>query len=159
MAGAGPARMSSTGLAEVAIVPSGTASPLGGMLGEGKTVAVARRPSIQLSVDGRASAAQQAGSSRSAAVGAQAHAQAAPGVGAGRADSGGLEYAPDSRAVMARINRWWKLFDEGVMQPRFGGPASASPHGSSANLQAAGAGSAVHRSNKSFSVPVSRPGG
>lgn len=159
MAGAAPARMSSSGLAEVAIVPSGTPSPRAGMADEGKLPAVGSRPSIQLTVDSRAPVPQHAARGNSTAGMAQAQAQAAPGVGAGRTDSGGLEYAPDSRAVMARINRWWKRFDEGVMQPRFGGPASASPHPSTADLQAAAAGSAVHRSNKSFSVPVSRPGG
>lgn len=164
MAGAAPARISSIGLAEVAVVSSGAASPRAGMADMGKAPAVGHRPSIQLTVDGRTPPGQHAASTHSMATGAhtqaQAQVQAASGVGAGRADSGGLEYAPDSRAVMARINRWWKRFDEGVMQPRFGGPASTSPHASSANLQAAGAeSSAVHGSSRSFTVPVSRPGG
>ena len=70
----------------------------------------------------------------------------------------GTDFAPDSRAVMARVNRWWKTFDEHVMQPKFGGP-SCSPHASSNNLQAAAAGADPQRSQKSFVVPVSRPGG
>ena len=153
MVGGGPLlRMSSGGLAEVAIVGSsdGGASP---SAGKGKAAAApGGRPSIQLTVDSRGAAGQGAG------AGAVQQAGPAP-----RQDSGDLEYAPNSRAVMARINRWWKNFDEGVMQPRFGGPSRApTPHGSSANLAGAAGGAQVHlphTSGQSFSVPISRPGG
>lgn len=160
MAGA-PARMSSGGLAEVAI-HSGAQSPVGGA-GKGKQ-ALGRRPSIQLTVDSRAHGQQSqpaaAAATTTAAAGSGHHDVRPPPV---RQESTGLEYAADSKAVMARINRWWKNFDEGIMQPRFGGPAGHSRHNSSANLAAAaGTGtldSQVQSSSKSFTVPVSRPGG
>ena len=175
--GGGIRLRTSTGeLAEVAI--DGHASADGTPLASGKPkqAGPGRRPSFQLTVDGRAHAGAvemgllppAAGPHRPAGAAAVGPAPAAtPGAaaGRGRVDSGGLDYAPDSRAVMARINRWWKNFDEGYMQPHFGGPSSR--HASTANLAGqggaggSGAGSehAVQGSAKSFSVPVSRPGG
>ncbi|KAI7845128.1 hypothetical protein COHA_001333 [Chlorella ohadii] len=170
-------RTSTGELAEVAIDGSGSgdATPLAGP--KGKQAGPGRRPSFQLTVDSRAHAAGASSlemgtlpHAAAAAHGApQPAGQAAPGpavAGRERVDSGGLDYAPDSKAVMARINRWWKNFDEGYMQPHFGGP-SGSRGGSSANLAARGGASssgtsaahAVQGSGKSFTVPVSRPGG
>ena len=155
------ARTSSAGLAEVAIDggdrPSADGSSGSGGSDKGKQAAGGGRPAIQLTVDSRTAAA--------------AAAAAVPqGPAGGRRERAGLEYAPDSKAVMARVNRWWKNFDESFMQPHFGGPAASGA--SSSNLQAmmagggGGGGAAagqptapVHRSNKSFTVPVSRPGG
>jgi hypothetical protein len=152
------ARTSSAGLAEVAIDAGGRPSAYGsstsgsGGSDKGKEPAVGGRQAIQLTVDSRTAAA--------------AGPQGATG---GRQESVGLEYAPDSKAVMARVNRWWKNFDEGFMQPHFGGPAASGA--SSSNLQALAGGGAggcaaaaqpsapVHRSSTSFTVPVSRPGG
>lgn len=148
MASATPARTrTSTGeLAEVAIDGTAADSQKAGKQG----AAGGRRPSIQLTA--------QAGGGHAA----QPDSQAALPAGRDRVDSGGLDYPADSRNAMARVNRWWKNFDEGYMQPRFGGPSSRNA--SSANLAAAAVGSnpsaaGVETSNKSFSVPVSRPGG
>ncbi len=170
-------RTSTGELAEVAIDGSGSgdATPLAGV--KAKQAGPGRRPSFQLTVDSRAHAAGagalEMGTLPHAAAAAhgapQPAGQAAHGpaaAGRERVDSGGLDYAPDSKAVMARINRWWKNFDEGYMQPHFGGP-SGSRGGSSANLAARGGASssgtsaahAVQGSGKSFTVPVSRPGG
>lgn len=171
MASASPRIRTSTGeLAEVSIDAGGGADSKPGKPGKQPADSLGRRPSFQLTVDSRAQATAcvQMGAlsiGRPAPVGA-GHAGAGasrPAAAAGelpRADSGGLDYAPDSRAVMARINRWWKHFDETHMQPKFGGPAS--PNASSNNLAAAGATTParpVHGSSKSFSLPVSRPGG
>lgn len=162
-------RTSTGELAEVAIDSSAQATPLAG--GKGKQAGPGRRPSFQLTVDGRAHGAGALEMGMlphgAAAAAPQPGGQAGQGpaaAGRERVDSGGLDYAPDSKAVMARINRWWKNFDEGYMQPRFGGPSS-SRGGSSANLagqggaSGSGAGHTVQGSGKSFSVPVSRPGG
>lgn len=160
-------RTSTGELAEVAIDGSADATPV-----KGKQAGPGRRPSFQLTVDSRAhpGGALEMGSLPPAAGGHAVSqpggeaAQSAAAAGRQRVDSGGLDYAPDSKAVMARINRWWKNFDEGYMQPRFGGPSS-SRGGSSANLAGQGgasgsrAGHAVQGSGKSFTVPVSRPGG
>lgn len=171
MASASPVprpRASSGELAEVAI--DGASSSDGAATKPGKPgglAAAGRRPSIQLTA--------QAGGGRGAAqVPALAPPPAGP-AGRARVDSGGLDYAPDSKAVMARINRWWKNFDEGYMQPKFGGPAR-SPGTSSANLAALAGGAAgasgsggavagssgsprgVQGSSKSFTVPAARLG-
>ena len=164
-------RTSTGELAEVAIDASADATPLAGQ--KGKQAGPGRRPSFTLTVDSRAhgAGALEMGTLPHGAAAAHAAPQPAGQVGQGQAaagrqrvDSGGLDYAPDSKAVMARINRWWKNFDEGYMQPHFGGPSS-SRAGSSANLagqggaSGSGAGHRVQGSGKSFSVPVSRPGG
>jgi hypothetical protein len=95
---------------------------------------VGRRPSVQLAADGRAT-----GAGGQAPVPAP-HFPALPVGGlAGRQESAGFEYAPDSKAVMARINRWWKKLDEGYMQPRFGGPARAGGSSSQSHVAAAAA--------------------
>ncbi|GAB4816284.1 hypothetical protein N2152v2_003330 [Parachlorella kessleri] len=44
-------------------------------------------------------------------------------LGGVRTESSGDGYAPDSKAMLARINRFWKRIDEGSLQPLFGGPA------------------------------------
>ncbi|PRW60759.1 Na+ H+ antiporter [Chlorella sorokiniana] len=167
-------RTSTGELAEVAIDGSGDGTPLAGA-SKGKQAAPGRRPSLQLTVDSRA---HPAGALEMGTLPHAAAAHAAPqaggpaaygpaAAGRDRVDSGGLDYAPDSKAVMARINRWWKNFDEGYMQPHFGGP-SGSRNSSTANLAGqggatssggSGAGHAVQGSGKSFTVPVSRPGG
>lgn len=154
VAAPGAGGRTSTGeLAEVAIDDAAAGAAEGGAAkAEAKPPAPGRRPSIQLTVDGRAQGLQ-AGPVAPLSVAAPAPAPA----GRAREDSGGLDYSPDSRAVMARINRWWKNFDEGYMQPKFGGPASRG--NSSANLQglapgAAGGGAAgVQASKPSFAVP------
>lgn len=163
MVGAPSARTTSGELAEVAIegpTGDGGGDDFGDFKSAAKPAAPGRRPSIQLTVDSRAAGAGPHMGALSVAAPAGALA------GRVRTDSGGLDYAPDSKAVMARINRWWKKLDEGVMQPRFGGPAS-SRNNSSANLALLTGGSggggqhagAVQGSGKSFTVPVSRPGG
>ena len=145
---AAPARTSSGGLAEVSI-HRGSGDGADADAGKGKQPA-GGRPAIELTVDSSTPGAGPAGAGPSAA--------AISGV-AGREESGGLEYAPDSKAVMARINRWWKKLDEGYMQPHFGGPSCGN---SSTNLQAMAPAPAaaapapqhaVHHSKGSFSVP------
>lgn len=99
---------------------------------------------IRLAADGRSMAA-------AAAVGLL------PTAAAPARESSGGEYAPDSRALLARVNRWWKAFDEGYMQPHFGGPNSGSSrNGSMANLVEAAVGSNVMsgQSGQSFTVPA-----
>ena len=68
------------------------------------------------------------------------------GLGAGvgvRQESSGNDFAPDSKTLLARVNRWWKRVDEEKLQPIFGGPSlnTKSPH------------------NKSFSVPATSRAG
>jgi hypothetical protein len=127
--------------------------------GIGKHAAAGERPAIQLTVDSRAGGGGPALVGPSGAGSSSHGAPPLSGV-AGRDESGGLEYAPDSKAVMARINRWWKKLDEGYMQPHFGGPSRGS---SSTNLQAlappaaaaavAAPHTSVHQSARSFTVP------
>jgi hypothetical protein len=138
-----------SGLAEVAVDMSSETPVAGG--GWGKQGPV-RRPSVQLTADGRSLNAGMMVAAASAPPGRHTQGLSVSGV-VGRQDSGGLEYAPDSKAMMARINRWWKRLDEGYMQPRFGGPTRI---GSSPNLQVEGAGqgNSMHMSTNSFSVPA-----
>ncbi|KAL4856839.1 Peptidyl-prolyl cis-trans isomerase [Chlorella vulgaris] len=157
------------GLSEVAIHGSsdgGTTSwpPANGSTGlPGKaTWLLGRRPSVQLAADGRGTGA--GGQAPAPAP----HFPALPVGGlAGRQESAGFEYAPDSKAVMARINRWWKKLDEGYMQPRFGGPARAGGSSSSQSHAAAAAAAGpaaaqgtppslqgVQASDDSFTLPV-----
>lgn len=145
------ARSSSSGLAMVALDSGGEAAAAGGAWGKQGPV---RRPSVQLTADSRClEAGLMAGVAASGPAGQHSHVMPVNGV-AGRQDSGGLEYAPDSKAVMARINRWWKRVDEGYMQPRFGGPALPASNPNPATGQGAGQGDIMHRSADSFSVPT-----
>ena len=135
---AGVTRRTTSGLQEVAVVDGGTRTEDG---------RAAPKPG------GRAGQTFELVADSSQAGACDDHAAASESAPL-RGESSGLEYAPDSKALLARMNRWWKRFDEGVMQPRFGGP-TASRNGSALDLQAA----APQPSAKSFVVPVSRPGG
>ena len=148
MVAAAPPRCSSDGLHEVAVDASPASLSSKGTGKQGGALAVG---AINLSVDGRASAGPHP----------------APGIhqqdrhpleqrgllrGIAKDESTSMEYAPDSKAFLARINRWWKAFDESYMQPNFGGPA-LSLHGSMNNLADAAA-AQVQPSSKSFTVPA-----
>ena len=182
MVGAMPTRVSTGGLAEVSI-DGGGAGEAQGTDAATKPKPGGRMPTIQLSVDSRAARAGGSGSavgalaaaaagpagprSTGGAAGVVAAAPAAGVSGSGRQESAGLEYAADSKAVMARVNRWWKNFDEKHMQPHFGGPSRSGAGGGAGHAAAAGAGPAaaagssggVQASGPSCTVPVSRPGG
>jgi hypothetical protein len=111
-------------------------------------------PAIQLTVDSRAQGSEAAAAGTSGAP--AGHGAGVSSSIAVREESGGLEYAPDSKAPMAHINRWWKKLDERYMQPHFGGPSRGSSSANLAGLAGAAAAlaSAVQQSGASFSVPA-----